>query len=80
MYIDPEHWRRGIGRLLWARAEEHLMRSGVHEVTLWVLKENARALAFYRAIGFTADVGYEKSLERGGAKLLEVRLRSRIVG
>jgi ribosomal protein S18 acetylase RimI-like enzyme len=45
-------------------------------ITLWVLKQNQAALAFYRRIGYESD-GAEKTVEIGGAKLLEIRLRRR---
>ena len=75
VYIDPGHWRRGVGRSLWAEAERHLRFVGYTDVTLWVLERNADALAFYGSIGFTLDPGTEKETERGGAQLTEVRLR-----
>lgn len=78
MYIDPAHWRVGIGRALWSAARAHLRGAGLDDVTLWVLKENARGLAFYAAIGFTIDVGRVKTIELGGATLEELRLRCRI--
>jgi ribosomal protein S18 acetylase RimI-like enzyme len=43
-------------------------------VTLWVLEENARAIAFYRALGFLED-GQAQSRERAGRRLVEIRMR-----
>jgi ribosomal protein S18 acetylase RimI-like enzyme len=80
MYVHPQHWRRGIGRLLWHEAEEHLRTLGFSEATLWVLKGNAQAIAFYESNGFIIEPGSEKTITRGGADLLEIRLRKRLGG
>ena len=80
IYVDPTHWRRGVGQQLWTDTEEQLRRSGVLEVTLWVLKDNARAVAFYRSNGFVVEAGVEKKIELGGNELVEVRLRKELGG
>ena len=49
-------------------------RSGFSDVTVWVLQDNAGGLAFYRSNGFVVD-GIEKTVELGGAQLVEIRLR-----
>jgi ribosomal protein S18 acetylase RimI-like enzyme len=80
IYVDPSHWRRSVGRCLWRWAEGHLDASGFSEITLWVLKENAQAIAFYESIGLAIEPGSEKTITRGGAELLEIRLRKRLGG
>jgi ribosomal protein S18 acetylase RimI-like enzyme len=80
IYVHPTHWRRGVGQLLWDKAEEQLKQSGFTEVILWVFKDNAPALAFYRSNGFVAEHGTEKTIQLGGADLIEVRLRKRLGG
>jgi ribosomal protein S18 acetylase RimI-like enzyme len=80
IYVDPQHWRRGMGQLLWQKAEGHLISSGFSEATLWVLKENARAIAFYEAQGFHIELGSEKTITRGETKLLEIRMRRQLGG
>jgi ribosomal protein S18 acetylase RimI-like enzyme len=80
IYVAPEHWRRGVGQRLWSDAEGQLRRAGFSEVTLWVLKENAGALRFYGANGFVVDPGVEKTVELGGAALIEIRLRKKLGG
>jgi L-amino acid N-acyltransferase YncA len=77
IYVDPKHWRRGVGQCLWNEAEDQLRRAGFSDVTLWVLKDNAGALAFYHSNGFVVD-GNEKTVELGGTKLVEIRLRKRL--
>jgi ribosomal protein S18 acetylase RimI-like enzyme len=59
--------------------EDQLRGSGFSVVTLWVLKENAEALAFYRSNGFVVD-GIEKAIEVGGTELVEIRLRKALGG
>jgi len=75
LYVDPGAWRRGIGRALWREAEAALRAAKFEHVTLWVLEANRSARRFYEAIGFGADLGYERTIERGGASLREIRLR-----
>ena len=69
IYVDPKHWRRGVGQRLWDEVEDQLRRSGFSDVTLWVLQDNAGALAFYRSNGFVVD-GTEKTVELGGTELV----------
>jgi ribosomal protein S18 acetylase RimI-like enzyme len=78
IYVDPPYWRRGVGRHLWREAEGHLDASGFSELTLWVLKENRHAIAFYESIGLVIEPGSEKAITLGGAELLEIRLRKRL--
>jgi ribosomal protein S18 acetylase RimI-like enzyme len=75
MYIDPSEWRRGIGRALWAEAEAHLVAQDFKAVTLWVFQANARAIEFYRALGFREDPGHSIAHERAGVRIAEIRLR-----
>jgi hypothetical protein len=74
-FTAPGRWRKGVGRALCETAERHLHLGGFIEVTLWVLKDNERAVKFYQSSGFVLDVGHEKGFERGGKTLTEVRLR-----
>lgn len=75
LYVDPGSWRRGIGMALWREAEAALRAAEYESVTLWVLEANRSARRFYEAIGFRADLDHEKTIERGGALLQEIRLR-----
>jgi GNAT superfamily N-acetyltransferase len=78
MYIDPQSWRHGIGRALWAEAEAHCRSQGFSTVTLWVFEANTRALAFYRSLGFTVDPGQTITRERGGQPQVEIRMRRKL--
>jgi len=75
MYVDPSSWRRGIGRALWSEAQSHLDRAGFSRATLWVFRDNGRAIAFYRSVGFTEEAGKAKTRDRGGVALTEIRMQ-----
>jgi GNAT superfamily N-acetyltransferase len=79
VYVAPGRWRKGVGRALCETAERHLRLGGFIEVTLWVPKDNERAVKFYQSNGFVPDVGLERTLERGGKVLSEVRFRKRLI-
>jgi GNAT superfamily N-acetyltransferase len=72
VYVAPDHWRQGIGSALW-RAVEGRWGPEVEGVALWVLRDNARARAFYAARGLLPD-GAERSVAIGAQELAEVRL------
>ena len=75
VYVEPEHWREGIGSALLVTALQEVAATGWDDVTLWVFAENEAAMRFYRRFGFAAD-GAETWHERSGQK--EVRLRAPI--
>ena len=72
IYVLPEHWGCGVGRELMAKMEDSL--SDAHSTTLWVLRDNQRAIRFYERIGYRSD-GAEKEIRLGGNGFLEVRFR-----
>ena len=53
--VDPEHRRRGLGRLLMHEAEQRLRALGCAKINLQVRVTNDEALAFYRDLGFRVD-------------------------
>jgi ribosomal protein S18 acetylase RimI-like enzyme len=79
VYVAPGCWGQGIGRSLCEHAEQQLRREGCIEVTLWVLKDNERAVKFYQSNGFVPDSGHEKKIERGGKTLVEIRFRKPLI-
>lgn len=74
IYVHPDHWSRGLGRALMSDALVELDALGQRPVTLWVLRDNARARAFYQRAGFIPD-GSEHVYEAGGVPVPEVRYR-----
>ncbi|MBN2171227.1 MAG: GNAT family N-acetyltransferase [Candidatus Krumholzibacteriota bacterium] len=75
IYIAPRAWRRGHGRRLCAAALARLRAAGFTAITLWVLRGNAQAIAFYEAMGFAADGVEKERRTRGGVVLPQVRYR-----
>jgi ribosomal protein S18 acetylase RimI-like enzyme len=71
IYVLPELWGTGAGRGLWDRAKQRLIERGFQRVTLWVLRDNVRAIRFYEAAGFAPTT--ERAIEIGGKNLPEVR-------
>lgn len=42
IYVDPQHWGQGVGRLLITVARDRLPRDGAREALLWVFAGNER--------------------------------------
>jgi GNAT superfamily N-acetyltransferase len=55
LYVDPEHWGRGIGVALVQVARAHLVEAGFRKAMLWVLAGNTRADRFYQADKWLSD-------------------------
>jgi ribosomal protein S18 acetylase RimI-like enzyme len=53
--VLPVAWRRGIGRMLCNDVVAQARPRGWQTLTLWVLRDNARARSTYRSLGFEAD-------------------------
>ena len=73
VYVAPEWWGKGVGRALYTEAERHLRSKGFLATTLWVLKDNDRAVRFYRSLGFVLDRGGAREMQREGKTLLASR-------
>jgi GNAT superfamily N-acetyltransferase len=55
LYVDPDRYEGGVGRLLMAEARRRLWEAGYTEALLWVLDGNDRAARFYEGEGWTPD-------------------------
>ena len=75
IYVQASHWHTGVGLALWNAGVQYLTEQGHAHLTLWVLSQNARAIRFYRRAGCVEDTGSERTLQRGGVTLEEVRYR-----
>ena len=51
LYVHPRHWRRGVGRALFAAAAAWLAERGRRRLLVGVLAANAPARRFYEAAG-----------------------------
>ena len=72
VYVFPSYWRQGIGSELIARV--HLEVPEMNATTLWVLRNNQRAIDFYIRLGYYPD-GATKEMTAGAAVLTEIRMR-----
>jgi len=74
----PTAWSTGVGQALWKAACRDLQEQGYRSVTLWVIRDNARAIRFYERSGFAIEADSAKEFELGGAQITELRLVARI--
>lgn len=77
IYLLPEVWGRGGGRLLLEAAMTNLRKAGFRRATLWVLSTNARARCFYEHMGWSPD-GAVKTDDRRSFGLVEIRYASQL--
>ena len=54
LYVDPAHFRQGLGKTLLQAAEEDIRQRGFSTAALDVTKGNDRAIRFYEAQGYVA--------------------------
>jgi ribosomal protein S18 acetylase RimI-like enzyme len=76
--VDPNHWRKGVGRALCDVVLSEAPHRGWTFITLWVLKGNERACQFYQALGFSLDSRDRTQTTLIGAPLHEVRYRKTV--
>lgn len=74
LYVDPSHWRAGVGRGLLAESRRLLRRAGYEEALLWVLRGNEQAERFYEADGWRRD-GAQRVEEPWGVVSTVIRFR-----
>ncbi len=55
MYLEPGWFGKGVGRELFAVANERLRQLGYTRATLWVLASNDRSRRFYEKAGWVFD-------------------------
>ena len=72
MYVDPDHWGRGIGAALMDEAQNRLRQYGFAHGLLWMLAGNTRAERFYRGAGWLPDAT-QKTREVWGVTVEEHR-------
>jgi ribosomal protein S18 acetylase RimI-like enzyme len=78
IYVHPDSWRRGAGRLLCERAVAAAAQRDHREITLWVLKGNDPARRFYEQMGFAPDGASRCNTTFLTAPFDEVRYRKTI--
>ncbi len=72
LYVLSEYYGKGVGLRLMEDALERL--KGYAEICLWTLKENKRAIRFYRKCGFVPD-GREKTSKTIAAEEIRMVLK-----
>ncbi len=50
--VDPDYWRRGIGRKLGEELLSHFRRRGIHRVRTLVDSYSGELIAYFRSLGF----------------------------
>ncbi|MBB3037006.1 GNAT family N-acetyltransferase [Hoyosella altamirensis] len=65
LYVDPDHWREGIGGVLINAALDRFRAADIHQLELWVMIGNERAQAFYRSHGWQPDGTQQRETVRG---------------
>jgi GNAT superfamily N-acetyltransferase len=78
VYVHPDQWRRGAGRLLCERALQAAAERGHESMTLWVVKGNERACRFYERIAFAPDGGARSNTRFLATPFDEIRYRKAI--
>ena len=75
IYVAPEAWSRGVGRLLFGTAATELAARGLSPLVLWVLTDNSRGRRFYDAAGWAPDAA-ARTLDFDGEAIEEIRYRA----
>lgn len=75
IYALESSWGQGIGLKLWSEAVKLMREQGFSEVTLWVLKDNDRAIKFYERMGMKFDGKAKTETWQHGLTLNELRYR-----
>jgi GNAT superfamily N-acetyltransferase len=77
LYVDPDHWGRGIGVALVSEVRARLFDLGFRNAILWVLEGNLRAERFYRRDHWIPD-GAQRTDEVWGVKVNDLRYRRKL--
>ncbi|MGB8480739.1 MAG: GNAT family N-acetyltransferase [Acidobacteriaceae bacterium] len=72
LYVDPQHWGKGLGVALVSAARAHMFEYGFRKAILWVLTGNVRAERFYQNDGWAAD-GVRRKATVWGIEVDEIR-------
>ncbi|MFP4529959.1 MAG: N-acetyltransferase family protein [Halodesulfurarchaeum sp.] len=62
IYVDPDHWREGVGTALLTEFERVCKQAGCEKLEIRVLEENDVGTAFYRNRGYRISETQESEL------------------
>lgn len=74
IYLAPEAWSRGLGRILLAASVGDLHERGFGPLILWVIEANLRGRQFYERTGWRPD-GARQPIDFDGVPVDEIRYR-----
>lgn len=75
LYVLPEYWSQKQGYELMQFCMQRLKEQEFHQIYLWVLKENKRAIQFYEKAGFVND-GTTVEVSMDDKTLTDIRYRT----
>lgn len=78
IYLHPNEWHKGFGKLLMNAALLELKKSGFNEAILWVIEKNDQANKFYEKMGFIKTGDFE-AVNFESISLNEVRYKKKII-
>ncbi|MDY6896684.1 MAG: GNAT family N-acetyltransferase [Cyanobacteriota bacterium] len=78
IYLNPEHWRKGLGKELFQFILLEIKNKEFTEVTLWVIDTNQTACSFYQKMGLKPD-GTTKIDIREDFELREIRYSKNLI-
>jgi RimJ/RimL family protein N-acetyltransferase len=73
--VHPAQWRKGHGQALCLRVLAHARSQHWSAITLWVLRGNTCARAFYEQLGFTVEGTEKQDTTLVGSVLHELRYK-----
>ena len=72
IYVHPDHWGKGLGRVLFSASCEAMRGRNFEHLVLWVATRNTQARTFYERVGMKPDGG-AKTVSIGGVAVEEMR-------
>ena len=72
LYVDPDSAGRGFGKALMKSAFNELAALGFRKALLWVVRENQRAIEFYKVVKFK-QTNIERKIFRHGIELTQLQ-------
>ena len=71
IYVHPDHWKKGIGKMLFLAFIEEMKKLKHTSMIVWALEENLPARTFYESMGGVL-LNQKQTQTYGGKSLAEV--------